>query len=502
MSQLTSTDLALFYGISIAFFFAAALYMWIFAISFHYSNRKDYIHTLDELINIFTLSGTAFALFGLFNVYVIQLHFPEIRNALPRLWFDLGKFSAPLSLICFTQMFTRSTPIKSLDAFAFWLKQEKYYKLLYIIDILFVIALFFLRDPHLITSLSIYLFVPHCLAGVLFAFKGLSSVKLSRFYGLLFLMIALGMLILGITLTITNIQAIPLPLLASMHIGFGIMVLQLSFVTTRLNQVESKRFTDMSKVKMDDFFKKIYMALNNEQFYLVYQPKVDSRSNQICGVEALIRWSHPKDGNIPPSDFIPAAEQTEIIDNICRWTIKQVATDASHLAKNKIDCPISINFSVRNLHPEIVHYLYECLKEQQVQTEAIMIEITESLYIDQSEQQKEALKLLRQLDIKLSLDDFGAGFSSLSHLDQIGISEIKIDKSFIINMKKSDKNLIIVNSTIKMGQALGISVVAEGVENEKTRERLIEMECEKIQGFAIAKPMPIDDLVNWIQTSS
>lgn len=502
MVTFPNSHLALVYGASTALFVAAAFYMLVFAVSYQLISPNKSSKNLQQIISVFVLAGLAYFFFGVFNTYALKLHFPQIREVLPAAFFWFAKFSAPISLMCFTLMFTRSSPVISLDAYTFWKHQKKYYNLLYILDVLWIVLLFFMHDPQKIVAISLLLFVPHCFAGVIFSFKGLSNVPLSKLYGLLFLMVATAMFSLSFFVGYVGLEKLPAPVMMSIHLFLGITVLMLSFVAARFNQEEFRRFVDMSKVNMEDFFANMYYALKNNEFYLVYQPKLDLQTNSLIGIEALIRWQHPKKGLVMPNDFIPAAEETEIIDNVCQWTIKAAIQDAKRLWQAGKELPISINFSVKNLHTEMVYFLHNQLKEASLPVSAIMIEITESLFLYESEEQTKALGIISQLGIKLALDDYGAGFSSLSHLDQLGIDEIKIDKSFIINLEKSAKNLIIVSSTVQMGQALGISVVAEGIEDDGIQQQLAEMGCEKGQGFGIAKPMPFDDLLDWLPKGS
>lgn len=492
--------LSLTYGASIALFFAAFFYMLLFAASLVTRSVLSQQGVHNHIIFVFVLAGMSYAFFGLFSIYALQLHFPYINTLLPSWVFEVAKYAAVISLVCFTVMFARATPIKSLQAFSFWQRMHKYYNILYVVDALVILAIALLvPNTHHVVSLSLLLFVPHCLAGVVFSLKGLPSIGLSKFYALLFFITAATMLSLALIVGCIDYSQFPLAAFLLVHLGLGVITLMLSFVVARFNQEEVRRFIDSSKVNMSDFFLNIYKALKNEEFYLVYQPKVDLKAGKPCGMEALIRWQHPQRGNIPPAEFIPAAEQTDIIDNICQWVIVQTVTDAKTLLAQGIALPISINFSVKNLYPKMIDFLQNTLRKHSVPPSMVVIEITESLFLHKSKAQIQALKMIDDIGIGLSLDDFGAGFSSLSHLDELGIDEIKIDKFFIIHIEKSEKNRVIVDTTIQLARALNMRVVAEGVEDEKTCLLLASIHCDCVQGFGIAKPMPLPELLAWLQ---
>lgn len=488
------------YSAAFALFFSSAILMLMYAVYFEAFKRKQASNkkaAINQIIFIFLLAGISFLLFGLFSIYVMQLHFPDIKTALPPWVFSLAKYSGPLSLSCFITMFIKLVPFKSLHSFEFWLKEEKLYKLLYALDAIVIVALVFIQDPRIVVALSLMLYIPHCLAGATFSFRGLSSISLSKFYGVIFLVVSLGMLSMVFMTIFIGLAQLPSWVMSTIYLSFGFAVLMLSFVIIQFNQQDLTEIDGSSStISMKEYFSDIYYALQRNEFYMVYQPKVSLKDGQPSGVEGLIRWKHAKKGNVPPIDFIPLAEKSEIIDRICEWSITQIVQDAKHFLAAGIDIPISINFSVKNLHPMMVNFLYSTLKKHGLPTSAVIIEITESLFLQHSHTQTQALQLINDYGFKLSLDDYGAGFSSLSYLDKLGIDEIKIDKSFILN--KSNKNMIIIKSTIQMGHALGISVVAEGIEDEDTQQTLKRMHCDHAQGFGIAKPMPIDQLLGWL----
>lgn len=493
--------LTMIYSACFALFFASSLYMALYAVHFFLFKQKQPAskqRTLNHIISIFVLGSMSFLLFGLFSFYVTQLTVPEVTLLVPSVVFTLGKYSAPLSLFCFITLFIKLVPYKSIESFSFWLRQEKFYYFLYVINAIFIIALLFMRNVELIVALSLLLYVPHCMAGVVFSYKGLSNITLSRFYGALFLMMALGMMVTAALTIFVGLDELPRWVMCWVYFVFGVLVVALGFVIAQLNRNEVTRVNGKSNIRVKDYFSDIYYALQRNEFYMLYQPKISLKDGKPSGVEALMRWEHTKKGNIPPVDFIPAAEESEIIDTLCEWTITEVVKDAKRFIDSGLDMPIAINFSVKNLHPQMVNFLYSRLQQHEVPTCAVVIEITESLFLHSSESQTTALNMLNDYGIKLSLDDYGVGFSSLSYLDKLGIDEIKIDKSFIINIEKSNTNHIIVHSTIQMGHALGMTVVAEGIENDTIMNKLTEMNCDTAQGFGIAKPMPIDAVLDWL----
>lgn len=241
---------------------------------------------------------------------------------------------------------------------------------------------------------------------------------------------------------------------------------------------------------------KLENALNGNEFELYYQPQYDSKTKKLRGVEALIRWRDDLGKMISPGVFIPIAEQSGMIVPIGTWVLEE---GISRFAKwkEKYDMPlvISLNISaIQYKRPDFVYNLLNILKKYQVDPSEIELEITESVLIDDFESVLEKLHVLKEYGIKISLDDFGTGFSSLSYLKGLPIDTLKIDKSFIDTVICDDSTRVITESIVSMVKKLGCETVAEGVETEEQYEYLKDIDCDNIQGFFLGRPMPAAEI--------
>lgn len=255
------------------------------------------------------------------------------------------------------------------------------------------------------------------------------------------------------------------------------------------------------QIMLDEFLGSVSMehklrsAIENEDFTLYYQPQFDSSTGMLRGCEALIRWVE-KDGSIiSPGIFIPLAEKSGGIISIGNWVLREaISTLAAWERQYDFDGILSINLSAVQLKKDNFDgNIIKLLEEFNVNPENIELEITESVFMDDFSQVVEKLKYLRNLGIRISLDDFGTGFSSLSYLKDLPIDTLKIDKSFVDSVISDYSTGIITESVVNMVKRLGLSTVAEGVENEQQYEWLRGINCDTIQGFLLGKPMPRSD---------
>lgn len=244
-------------------------------------------------------------------------------------------------------------------------------------------------------------------------------------------------------------------------------------------------------------------AIENNELTLHYQPKVDLENNCITSVEALLRWNHPKHSFIPPAEFIPLAEQSGVIKPLTQWVLKTAIRQYQTWREQGICLNMAVNLSARNLHDQhIVQDILHLLEESEMDPSHLELEITESAMMSDPGQAKAILQSLDHLGIKLSIDDFGTGFSSLAYLRDLPVDNLKIDKSFVIDMMHEKNNVIIVNSTIRLAHGLGYQVIAEGVEDKETLEKLTTLGCNSAQGYHICRPLAADELSNWFKASS
>lgn len=243
-------------------------------------------------------------------------------------------------------------------------------------------------------------------------------------------------------------------------------------------------------------------AINEKSFALYYQPKIDIKTNKIISVEALARWPHPVNGMISPDDFIPMVEQSGLIQPFTHWVLEQAIEQCRHWIDAGINISIAVNLSTRNLlDPNLPASIAKLLESYQVAPEYLSLEITESAIMSRPEN---ALKILTQLDemgFKLSIDDFGTGYSSLSYLKKLPVQELKIDQSFVFGMTANNNDAVIVRSTIDLAHNLGMHAIAEGVETQDTLDMLATLNCDIAQGYLMGRPMPIEELNQWLINS-
>ncbi|GMQ90790.1 MAG: hypothetical protein BMS9Abin11_0094 [Gammaproteobacteria bacterium] len=244
-------------------------------------------------------------------------------------------------------------------------------------------------------------------------------------------------------------------------------------------------------------------AIEDNELSLHYQPKVDLENHCITSVEALLRWNHQRHNIIPPMEFIPLAEQSGVIKPLTQWVLKTAIHQYQKWNEQGIHLNIAVNLSARNLHDQhIVQDILNMLEESEMDPSHLELEITESAMMVEPDQAKAILQSLDQLGIKLSIDDFGTGYSSLAYLKDLPVDNLKIDKTFVMGMMYEKSNDIIVNSTIKLAHGLGYQVIAEGVEDKETLEKLTTLGCNAAQGYHICRPLPADELGAWFKTTS
>lgn len=246
-----------------------------------------------------------------------------------------------------------------------------------------------------------------------------------------------------------------------------------------------------------DLENRLKEAINMNRFILYYQPQYDSQTGELRGVEALIRWKDENGKMISPGSFIPLAEKNGLIVPIGSWVLEEGIKKYAKW-RSKYDCKMVLSLNISALQykrPDFVNELFDLLEKYQVNPKDIELEITESVLIDDFDQVVEKLHIIKDYGIKISLDDFGTGFSSLSYLKGLPIDTLKIDKSFIDTVIEDESTQVITESIVSMVKKLGYETVAEGVETEEQFEYLKKIECDNIQGFLLGKPMPEEELV-------
>ena len=240
------------------------------------------------------------------------------------------------------------------------------------------------------------------------------------------------------------------------------------------------------------YYHEILLALKLNQFTLVYQPQFDIETDQIIGAEALIRWTHPMLGNISPFEFIHVAEDTGLIHQVGEWVINEVCATINKLREAGIQpIPISVNIAAKQFYKrDFALVIQNSLSTYQIEPEFFSIEITESAVSRDVMEFIQILHKLNEMGIKISVDDFGTGFSSLSYLIQFPIHTLKIDQSFISNLESDARQVAIIVAIIHLAKSLGLKTIAEGVETQVQFDLLRAHGCDSIQGFLYSKPLP------------
>lgn len=246
--------------------------------------------------------------------------------------------------------------------------------------------------------------------------------------------------------------------------------------------------------------KEVEIALSDEQFVLHYQPKINASNQQLIGAEALIRWQHPEKGLLMPGRFLPSIENHPIMLQVGHWVIGTAIHQLACWAEQGIVCPISINLHSAQLQePGFIDGLKQLFaKYPDVAPASLEIEVLETTAVEDVLKVTRALEEVRRLGVQISIDDFGTGYSSLSYLKHLPVNTLKIDQSFVRNLLNDPDDLAIVQGVISMAAAFKLKVIAEGVETKPHSVKLIELGCVLVQGYGIAKPLPLVDFEKWL----
>ena len=259
---------------------------------------------------------------------------------------------------------------------------------------------------------------------------------------------------------------------------------------------ESHMHSDMADQL--DLINDLRQAIDRGQLELHYQPKVDSRRHVICGVEALLRWHHPVRGMVGPMTFIPLAERFGLINALGNWVIETACEQMAAWSRDRVHMRVAINLSVHQLRePDLVARIQSALDRHRVKSSQLLCEITESVAMQDIAATQRTLDELGRIGVYLSIDDFGTGYSSLSYLRQLPARQLKIDRTFINDLDGSDDAKAVVDGVVRLAHALGLRVVAEGVETASQRDILLGLNCDELQGYFFARPMSADKLLAW-----
>jgi diguanylate cyclase (GGDEF)-like protein len=243
-------------------------------------------------------------------------------------------------------------------------------------------------------------------------------------------------------------------------------------------------------------------AIDAGEIGLEYQPKLDIARRLVVGAEALARWQHPQRGFVPPDVFVPLAEHAGLIRRLTSHVLDLAMAQCRAWRDAGVDLTVAVNISVRDLlDPRLPDQVAELLHRHALDPGCLGLELTESSVMDQPARAVEVLDRLASMGVTLAIDDFGTGYSSLAYLQRLPVRELKIDRSFVMGLRANENDAAIVHSTIDLGHNLGLIVVAEGVEDEESLERLATMGCNIAQGYHVARPMPPDQIEGWLRAS-
>jgi len=239
-------------------------------------------------------------------------------------------------------------------------------------------------------------------------------------------------------------------------------------------------------------------AIEDGELRLHFQPSIDLESGRVVGAEALVRWQHPERGLIPPGVFIPLAERTPLIHPLTRYVIDSALAQCARWRSGGRDLRVAVNVSARNLLDDrFVDDVLALLRDRQVPAAYLELEVTESAITADPVRAQQILGRLAEAGITLSIDDFGAGYTSLAHLKDLPVHQLKIDRSFVSQMAEDRSDALIVRSVVELGRNLGLTTVAEGVEDEATWQRLRDVGCDQAQGYHLCRPLTAEGLDAW-----
>jgi EAL domain-containing protein (putative c-di-GMP-specific phosphodiesterase class I) len=237
-------------------------------------------------------------------------------------------------------------------------------------------------------------------------------------------------------------------------------------------------------------------AVANGELVVHYQPQAELATGKVTCVEALVRWQHPERGLLGPAEFVPLAEHTGLIRDLTRYVLDESLAQCRRWQDDGFDVAVAVNITGRDLLDlQLPSQVGDLLAKWEVEPSRLELEITENTVLTDPERAARILRRLSTLGVRIAIDDFGSGNSSLGNLRRLPVSVLKIDKSFVMNMLENTDDAVIVRSTVDLGHNLGLRVVAEGVETGEAWERLRDLGCDIAQGFFLSRPMPPAEVV-------
>jgi len=263
-------------------------------------------------------------------------------------------------------------------------------------------------------------------------------------------------------------------------------------------QVTSIAEADRSRIVLNE----LREALERDQLTLYYQPKVQLSTECVAGVEALLRWKHPRRGLLCPSEVLCVAEASSLIDDLTRWVIDHALEQWVIWDRAGLDIPVGVNVSARNLRlPTLPNTVGDALVRWSVPSSRLQIEITETAVVEDIPVARGVLSELERMGVSVAIDDFGTGQACLNRLNVLSLSELKLDRPLIEGIEHNEKQQAMVEALVQMGHNLGLRVIAEGVESRAGLAVLLELRCDEVQGYFLSRPLPPRELVRWLVNS-
>lgn len=281
-----------------------------------------------------------------------------------------------------------------------------------------------------------------------------------------------------------------------------LMMADFSLKTAKEGQSQELTLPDLEKSKVDaqwEMERELSIALDSNDLQFHYQPQVSLADMKITSAEALMRWNSKELGPVSPDHFIAVAEKTDLIGRISEWALKAVAREKSNMDREITPVSMAINLSAKDIYDvNLLNWIDAALGLWRINPAEITLEITEGVILENPEEAFIKMQAIRDKGIKISIDDFGTGYSSLSYFKSIPADELKIDKSFIIDMHKNKHDKAIVELIISLAKKFGLKVVAEGVENRETMLWLRSKGCDYAQGYYFSRPLPATEFIQWV----
>lgn len=478
------------FGFANGLYLATGFLICFFAITYHLQNKPKTGYSL------FLVSLAIFCL-STFSFYAQKAFSVASADTIPATVAYLGKYLPLIGIMILIYIISKFVSNSSIYSYILVKRHKNKQKIAYGLITLLLVFSFFSNQQFIHLNVVHYSMLISIWFVLTVFIEGQQKIPYSKSFIILFLLSAINSIYVLYIFNFNHYIVTPKFHLIS-HLLYGLTVVIFGFFMVRFSEMEYEKLQALTKSHEYDLALNLNEAILNNNLYLEYQPKLDLKENKINGLEALIRWQHPKKGKISPSEFIPIIEKSGLINDLCIWIIRQVVLQAAEFQRQKVMLPISINFSTDNLTLPTVNFLEEMLIAENVNANMIHIEITETIFLEIDTDRQLALDKLHAMNIALSMDDYGTGFSSLSYLQQLHLKELKIDATFIKDIANQKDHQVIVDSIIKMSSALNLKVTAEGVETKEVKQLLTEMGCDTIQGYYLTKPLSVPKLIMWI----